>query len=274
MKFSKFSIPLLAAIILVVASVMPSGAQGWINSLDVPWRFSVKAYAWLPEAPVTIKVDQEEVANMPETFDNIIDAMEMSAMFEIEAHKGPLGFFVSPVYYKGQASEKFTGLEGERRKATLKESAWFIHYGASYKIGQWALGDKASAPVMTLEPFAGALYLHDPIEVDVNPGAFDKGLRIRKTIEFNTPIIGLNTLWDFTDRWSFRASGNYGGWDVDSVKMTYQGVGLLSYHFKMMNVSSEVFAGYRYLKVHYQDNNDLDINVSIKGPLFGIGWEF
>jgi hypothetical protein len=107
----------------------------------------------------------------------------------------------------------------------------------------------------------------------VDPGVLDLGLDYKTTLSFNTPIVGLNTLWDLTKRWTLRLGGNYGGWDVDDVKKTYEGIGTVGYRFKMWDVSSKVFAGYRYVHVDYE-KRDAEIQVSIKGPLFGIGWEF
>ena len=92
------------------------------------------------------------------------------------------------------------------------------------------------------------------------------------TIRFNTPLIGLNTLWDLTERWILRLGGNWGGWDVDNVHKTYEFVGTIGYRFKMWNVSSKVYAGYRYLHVTYE--KEVEIQVDVKGPLVGIGWEF
>ena len=240
---------------------------------DAPWRFSFKGYGWMPKGPATIKVDGHEIANIPESFDNIIDSVEVTAMLELEAHKGPLGLFISPVYFDGKYSDHFKGLAGERRKYTLKETVWLIDYGVGYELGTWHLGGVADAPTVTVEPFVGGLYFHDPIKVDVTPGALDEGLRIRKTIKFNTPIVGLNTLWRFNDRWSGRVSGNYGGFHMDHVNKTWQGIGLLGYHFKIKDTDSHVFAGYRYLSVHYEDD-PLDIKVVLKGPLIGFGVDF
>ena len=135
------------------------------------------------------------------------------------------------------------------------------------------MGEAADSPTATVEPFVGGLYPRDKIKLDVNPGLFDIGLRIRKTIEFNTPIVGVSTLWRFNDRWSLRVSGNYGGFHVDDVNETWQGIGLLGYNFKMGDVSTEAFAGYRYLHIDYGDE-PLEIDVDIKGPLVGIGWNF
>jgi hypothetical protein len=99
------------------------------------------------------------------------------------------------------------------------------------------------------------------------------GLRIRDTIEFNTPIAGLNTLLRFNDRWDLRVSLNHGVFDASEVNKTYQAFGLLGYHFKMGEVSSQVFAGYRYLHLDLE-KGPIQVEVDVKGPLVGLGWNF
>ena len=47
----------------------------------------------------------------------------------------------------------------------------------------------------------------------------------------------------------------------------------LIYRFKMGNVSSTVFAGYRYLHIDYE-KQPITLKVDVFGPFFGIGWEF
>ena len=121
-RFMKVSVSFICAFLLIGASSTLSAAQEGQSVRDAPWRFNAKIYGWLPKAPAAIFIDQDEVSNIPESLDNILDDLKMTAMFELEAHKGPLGFFVSPVYYKGEDNEKFTGLLDERRKVTLKES--------------------------------------------------------------------------------------------------------------------------------------------------------
>jgi hypothetical protein len=80
--------------------------------------------------------------------------------------------------------------------------------------------------------------------------------------------VGVNTLWRFNNRWSIRVSGNYGGFHLSDVNETWQGIGLLGYNFKMGDVSTAAFAGYRYLHLDYEDK-PLEIDVDIKGPLVG-----
>jgi hypothetical protein len=48
---------------------------------------------------------------------------------------------------------------------------------------------------------------------------------------------------------------------------------MVGYHFKIGDVSSQLFAGYRYLHLNYEDD-PLKVEVDVKGPLVGIGVEF
>jgi hypothetical protein len=285
-KLARFAISFVVTLILVGALVTPSAAEEPTDtkqrsspSADAkegrwPWRFNVNLYGWLPRAPVTIKVDDSEVANLPEDFDKILDSLDMAAMFEVEIHKGPIGVFASPIYYKGKDDEKFKGLLGERRKFSVEEKVWVIRYGVSYDLGPWPLGKTSDTPAVVLQPYVGGLYLHDDIELKVDPGPLDRGLDIDTTLKFNTPIIGLNTLWDLTQRWNLRLGGNYGGWDVDDVEDTWDLYGTIAYRFKMWDVSSQVFGGYRWLHLDYKKKGIEIDDLDVYGPLFGIGWEF
>jgi hypothetical protein len=288
-KLAKFAIAYLGALLLVGTPATSSAAEEPTNTQEEsslsasdsptdtkeerwPWRFIVNVYGWLPKAPVDIKIDGNDIENFPESFDNIFDSLQFASMSEVEVHKGPFGVFASPIYYSGDDDEKFTGLAGERRKATLDEDVWLIKYGASYDLGPWHLGETSDSPAVVLQPYVGGLYFHDDIEMKVSPGLFDIGLDYKTTLTFNTPIVGLNTLWDLTKRWTLRLGGNYGGFHQDNVKKTYEFVGTVGYRFKMWDVSSKVFAGYRYLHLDY--DREVELQVDIKGPLFGIGWEF
>jgi hypothetical protein len=154
MKLMENGIFFLAALLLVGVSTMSSAAQEGQSWEDAPWRFNANVYGWLPQAPATVKIDQEEVAELPESFDNIFDSLEVMAMLEFEARRGPLGFFISPIYYEGKDTEHFNGLF-ERRKITLEETVWLVNYGVGYEIGKWHLGETADSATVTVEPFVG-----------------------------------------------------------------------------------------------------------------------
>ena len=282
MKLATLAAPFLATLMFVGATATPSAAEEttalweWSSPSAVetdPWRFNVNLYGWLPDAPVDISTPEGRSASLPEDFDTILEALEFAAMAEGEVHKGPFGVFASPLYYKGSIDEHFIGPLGESRTVTLDEKAFFMKYGASYDLGKLRLGSNADSPTVTIQPYAGALFLHDKIRTKLRPGSIGPGLTVRTTLEFNTPVVGVNTLWDLSDRWSLRLGGNYGGWGVDDVDKTYEAVGTLAYHFDMWDQDARVFAGYRYLHIEF-DSGSVQVDLDVKGPLIGIGFDF
>lgn len=274
MKFIKFAILFLVTSVffgaLATSAIATEGESWW----DEPMRFHVNVYGWLPEAPATIKVDGEEVAGLPESLDTILDSLDAAAMFELEAHKGPVGVFVNTVYYEGEDDTSFTGPLGQRRKLEVSEDKVFIvTYGLGYSLGTWQLAKDAAYPRVTVTPYVGGFYFHDDLTMKVKPGALDHGLNFKKNVEVHSPNVGLQTNWEFTDRFFVSLAGHYGGWDVDDVHRTRQFIGTGGYRFKMWDVSSKVFAGYRYLHLDLR-KSDIEVHVDAKGPFVGLGWEF
>jgi len=266
MKLSRLTIALLlAAFLLVGTSAAFSAEKEATDQKKDPWawRFNLNVYGWMPWAPADITIGDDTV-HIPEDFGTIFDSLRFAMMFEAEVHKGPIGVFISPLYVELDYSEYEQG-PFERRKVTLKEQVWEVDYGASYRFEPWDLGNNSK---LTLEPYAGARYLNDNIKIEFKPGT-----SVLETINFTTPIIGLRTHWDFGGPWFLDVSGDYGGFDVDNVDNTYGAVGRIGYRFKIKNVSTNAFLGFRYLHIDY--SKDLvELKVDIYGPFLGMGVEF
>ena len=282
-KLAKFTISFFLASLMLVGTYVtfsaaqeptdgqeessPSVKQKLVNWWeDAPWRFSLSIYGWLPQAPAEIKGRRFD-ARIPEKFSKIWDALQYGGMAEFEVHKGPIGIYVSPIFISLLDREHGTGPLGNRHSIKLEKNVFLCDFGASYEVGRWRLRKNSNFPTVALEPYAGARYLHDNLTIDIDPGPRDT-----PTIEFIGPVIGARISGDLTKRWIFHMSGDYGGFNVDHLKKTWQGIGTLGYRFKMGNVSTRVFAGYRYLLIDYK--KEVELRVSIKGPLVGSGWEF
>jgi hypothetical protein len=123
------AVVLMAATSTAALAVDPA-EEGW---LDGPWRYSGVIYGWLPHAPMDLFLNGEEVGSAPESLSNILNSLQMAAMLEFEAHKGRLGFFVSPIYFKGKYNKNFKGKLGQSREFTFKETVWLIDYGIGYR---------------------------------------------------------------------------------------------------------------------------------------------
>lgn len=161
---------------------------------EAPWRFRADVYGWLPSAPAAIKVNDETVADLPESLGTVLDSLNMTAMLRFDARKGSLGFYVSPIYYDGTYAEDFIGKVSDvPRNYEINETVWFIDYGISYEIGRWDIGAKPDSGIITLEPYAGFRFFHDKFRLDVDPipvpGPIGDGVKVRKTLSSNAPVI-------------------------------------------------------------------------------------
>lgn len=274
MDFLKFFVLSLVVCGILGTGTTKSFAQSEGNQWSDPWRFNVNIYGWLPDAPATIAVDGNEVVDVPEDLDTVLDSLEMAAMFELEAHKGPLVFFTNTIYYKGDYDENFTGpITGLAKNYDLEEEVWAIKYGLGYDLGTWNLGESDDSPTISLTPWGGAFYFHDDYSLDITPAGDPLSGNTSGTYDFNTPMAGLAARTIFSERWYLYLNYGYGGWEVDSVDEVYDFIGSVGYLFKMGGVSTKAFAGYRYLHID-RDASDIALEVDVKGPFFGIGWAF
>jgi len=273
MKFTSVAVLLFAASTLVGMVTAPGTAQGAESVKSAPWKFRANVYGWLPDAPATINVDGEEVVDVPEDLGTILDDAEMLAMVDFQAHKGRLWLFTNMIYYDGKEDDKFTGpVLGLPRKFTLEEEVTFIKYGVGYEFGPWDAGNN-NFSTLTLTPWLGSVYFHDNWSVKVSPKDNPGGGRVSGTFEFNTPMVGLVSRSRLAQDWSMVLDYGYGGWGVDDVDEIYDFYGGVNYEFKMGDVPTSTYLGYRYVYIDWKDSPE-ELRLTIKGPFVGIGWEF
>jgi len=270
-EMRKFTSALLAGLLLAGTSAMVSAAETGVG--DAPWDLKARIYFWLPDAPIDILVNQMNVGNLPESLDSILEGLQMAFMGEFELVKGPLTFFVSPIYYNGKVHRDFVDPFGDTRRYSVAEKVWLVDYGVGWAFGPWNLSEGADSATLTLTPYFGARYFHDPVRLNVPPGANDPGLSLKNTIAFNTGIAGLRANVKISDKWSFGIAGDVGVFDANEVKKTWQTVGTVNYHFKIKNTPSVFFVGYRYLVLDVI-NPPVEADIVAKGPLLGIGFEW
>ncbi len=262
---------ILAPLLLAGAFATQAAPPEATSISGAPWRFSADIYGWLPSAPAAVKVDGRTLADLPESLNTILSALQFTAMLRFDARKGPLGFFASPIFYKGTYDDNFIGKEsGARRDYEIEETVWFIDYGVSYEVGRWHIGAEPDSGTITLEPYAGFRFFHDKFRLDVDPIAFPgpigDGLDLRTTISSNSPIVGLHSEWWLTKNLALHLKGDYGGFGVQKMQETYQVISWLAYHFQWGKQHTKAFAGYRYVYLDLE-GDPVSIDVAVKGPL-------
>jgi hypothetical protein len=250
-----------------LAEMGASYARGVADrTLNDPWRFDLTVWGWLPQAPAEIELGRVD-ARLPEDLDTILDSLQWGAFLDLELRKGPFGIYASPILLGLRDSFHTVGPIGTRHRVAISENAILMDFGASFELVRWHPIEGNDSFSVTLEPFAGARWLFDDVELDVDPGP-----DMTQDVDFVAPVVGGRAFVNLTERWNLRAGGDYGGFDVDNLKETYNVGGFLGYRFEIHGVSSNVFAGYRYLYIDFEKKAELEI--AIKGPLVGIGFEF
>ena len=264
MKPGKMIFPfILATILLVGISAGFSAEKEMTDQKKDPWawRFNLNAYGWIPWAPADIRIGENE-AHIPEDATTIFQSLRMALMFEAEVHKGPIGVFISPLYVELDYSENKSG---PIQKVTLQEQAWLIDYGGAYSVWKWKFGKSST---FDIGPYAAGRWFHDNIKIEFKPGP-----TISKEVEFNTPVVGFRGYWDFGNPWLLKLVGDYGGFGIDNVDQTFQVFGSIGYRFKIKEIATRAFLGFRWVNIEYS-KEDVDLKVDIYGPYLGMGIEF
>ena len=86
-------------------------------------------------------------------------------------------------------------------------------------------------------------------------------------------MIGLDSHLQFNERWYGDLLLGYGGWGVDDAETVWDAILNVGYQFKMRSVDSRAYFGYRYLYIDYV-HGKTEIEVDVRGPYIGIGWQF
>jgi len=256
---------LVAAFLLVgVSAALPAEKETTDQEKDPwAWRFNLNLYGWLPAMPTDIRIGDNEI-HMPADYDTVLESLRMALMLEAEVHKGPFGVFVTPLYVELDYSQEKQRLI-RTRKETLKQQAWLVDYGVAYSIGKWDVGKRST---FDLAPYAGGRWFHDNVKIEFKPGP-----TISREIEFNTPFVGLRGLWDFGNPWLLKIGGDYGGFGIDNVDQTIQMFGSIGYRFKIKEVATRAFLGYRWVNFEYH-KDVVELETDMYGPYLGMGIEF
>lgn len=143
-----------------------------------------------------------------------------------------------------------------------------IDFGLSYEIAQWSMGENFDTlRKLTLDAYAGARFTHG--EVTIDPANFSD---VTNQSDWIDPIIGAKALVPFTDKLDIQIWGDVGGFGAAS-DLTWSATAVIGYRFKLFDLPSVVFAGYRGLGYDYTGDS-LEWDLVLHGPLFGLGVAF
>lgn len=179
-------------------------------------------------------VDIEGVIKL--TFWDILDDLDMLFMGTLIAEKdgSPWGFQLDAVYF-------------DIEKKDVEIQATILTTYISHRLGE-------DGPTRLL---VGARYW----DLDLTVGPLLGG-----GADWADPVVGASSAVAFTDKWSVNALVDAGGFGIGAAaEFTWQGLGILNYK---LNDKVTFGAGYRYL--HVDQEQKVDFDTDIYGPIFGL----
>ena len=236
-------------------------------TLEGPWRTNISLSAWAPSR-VRFQTDNgESKETVNKNLGWLLDVIDYEIPFEAEVRKGSFGAYAHLLAFKISDT-----IEEGHLKLDYDDQGYLLDVGVSYELGHWALGAGETSPTLTLEPFAGIRYLHDPVDIEVAVGPF--GTKKTVDVSYTVPVVGLRAFVDLTEQWNLRFDGDYGGFGVDDNYETWNLRGLAGYRFRGWGVGWNLQAGYRSLRLMGLEKSAANLRIDIHGPIALISVEF
>ena len=245
-RCAKHTVP--AALVLAFTALIPAAALA--QSDDEVWQWRATVYAYLPSMSGSTKIPGNGGGSV--TTDQILDALDMAFMGQLEARKGRWGAFTDYIYLK-LSDDKTVDLPLGSDRAiksdmNLKGQSWTL-------AGTYTLVDK---PGYVMSLLGGFRYL---------------GLDTDITLTLQTPLASPISRSDDMDTWDAivgvrgRANLGQGKWflpyylDVGAgdSKLTWQAAAGVGYHFNW----GDLTAVYRHLDYDFESDSfiqDLDFS--------------
>jgi hypothetical protein len=249
---------LAAAGMLAAASLGAGAAQG-----PSEWQFNAVGYGWLPSVSGDLWYNRPRAGDgLTVDAADILDDLQFTFMFTLEARKGPWLAFTDLIYLdlEGDKSRSVSLPEGgsiELFDADVSLSGWLWTLAGGYNFWRHD-GSYADA-------FAGLRLFS--IESDAKlTGVLGRERKASESDDIWDGIIGVKGRFALADRWFLPYYADIGTGDSDT---TWQLAGGVGYTFHW----GEVALLYRYLQYDQGDDKLLQ-GVSFGGPMLAVGFRF
>lgn len=215
-------------------------------AIEDSWEFSFTPYGWMP----WVELETAGGTEIDLTLGDILDNLNMTAMFEMAVRKGKWEISADVLYV-----DLGIGLDG-RILRKLDISEWLITPRVSYRAweGDWGFCDIQ----------AGVRYTW--VDLQVSGAALGFPIVEGGSAEIWDATIGVRGRYNLNENWYLGYYVEAGAGDSDFIGQFYCDIG---YRFK----SAEVFFGFRYLSYDFGSGAPLK-DETVYGPLLGATFRF
>ncbi|MDT1061353.1 hypothetical protein RM190_05730 [Paracoccus sp. CPCC 101403] len=123
------------------------------------------------------------------------------------------------------------------------------------------------APGLTVDGLAGLRFWHISNELTVRALGQSRGFK--ESFSWVDPVIGMRALARISERWSFQAQADVGGFGMGS-DQTWSALGTFNY---IITDNGSVSFGYKIMDVDYDDDGHV-FDARLQGPVIGATWRF
>lgn len=266
-------------------------AQGSDSAADIPWRFTVKPFFYIPvgiNGEITVRDISASIDAGPgDIFDAIVNDLNFAAFGEIEAWKGPWGIF-----FNGAYANLGTGRTDDIPVPPQFQEAGFppqvtvdAAVGTSFAQfdlgGAYRFGD-ANLPMalrtadtefdlgpFIFDAFAGMrLYtFNNTVELT---GQFGNRLELDQSRTIVEPMIGGRARWNVSDHLAALAGGSMSGFGLGDLTFSVAGYGGIDWLF---SGNTSLTALYRFTYLDYSSGSS-GLDLFTHGPNLGVKFRF
>jgi hypothetical protein len=245
--------PVLAASTSAAVTARGQGqepAQGATHELAERdrWKFTLSPYLWCTGLQGTSRIGPTKT-KIDMDFGDVLENLKLGTMLDMRLDRGRWAIH-SNVLWADLEADVGSG----RVQAEVECNLVIVELD-----GQYQLTDH-------LRLIGGARYYYLGLDID---GKGRLGVSASGDEDWIDPIGGLAFTYPLSERWSFGARGDVGGFGVGS-DLSWQVWGLFDYRF---NESSSLVFGWRHLDWDY-DGGRFKLDAHMSGPVIGARFRF
>jgi hypothetical protein len=243
--------------------VQPTYNDASLTSDDT-WHLLIAPYFW--GSSINGNFDVHGISNnFSVPFNDLVNHLDFGGELHMEANNGPWTLMVDPIYVKLTDTKSVA-----YATLNLTTQLVIVDGGVFYNMFSNPISNNQ---MLSLELLAGGRYfgLENTIGITTSAPIFGSiHYSTQNTNEFLVPIVGARLTFDASQTQHFWLRGDVGGFGIDNVSDTWQGI--LGYSYSVSN-NTDVGIAYRVLKIDYSKNNS-GMNTYFYGPEVGIGFHF
>jgi opacity protein-like surface antigen len=243
-----------------------------LKAQDDAWHFTLTPYIWVPGFDGSMKIPQPpgNTGGRVGLGGSYLDNLNFVAMGSFEARKQRWSFLADTIYMDFSDPNRVAEFPGVAGGATIKAETglkgFIFQSGGAYSL--------ARKERMNFDVLAGVRYarLESKLALDIT-GTLPAFVGSRSTIEsenFVDPIVGFKGQFRLSKKWYTPYYFDVGGFGLDSDLTVQAGAGI---HYSFADWISIGF-DYRYLHYDFGNEKMLLNDLTVSGPMLGVGFHF